>query len=417
MNNNRIVFLCHFSNPFVRNYLGLKRLYIWNCLAKAMHRGISRYDDFAIWVSDYINEFEKHPEYEFHVVSPHKGMIKKREDFDDRSIHYHFFKCDKNSVLDYVNVKFHLEERNNYRRNRKIIQEIINEIQPGIIIMCGAENPYYSTSVFDVKDIPVYVILQTLLNDQKRIEMGVGSSYRRKVELDIFRQVRYFCTTGENAIKKIKEVNRDAVILPVRFPTHRPIITIPKKKTCDFVFFSRIITENKGIKDILHALAIVKKTYVNVRLDVIGGCGIGYRKKLECIVEELALQNNVNFIGYYDTINDTYNHVARAKAAVLPGITAGLNSTVRESMLMGLPTICYASAATDCINLEKSCIMAAKMEDTDDLARQMLFVLDNPEKAEVIAKDGMDYANRVFSNEAIVNELLDNCGKIINKVI
>lgn len=411
----KIVFLCHFSNSFVRQNLKLKNFNIWKCNTKFLEKITYHYDDFAIWVSDYIDEFEKHPEYEFHIVAPHRGMKKVRTSFEKKGIHYHFFKCDKNRIYDYLNKRLHIDEKNGYKSNRVIIKEIINEIQPNIVILCGAENPYYSSAILDVNMMPICVILQTLLNDPKRIKMGVGSQYRRDVEIDIFQHARYFFTDAENEKAKIEEVNHNALVLPVGFPTHRPHITIPKNKECDFVFFSRIITKNKGIEDLLHALCIVKESHKNVRLDIIGGCGAEYHKHLDMLIDKLAIRGNVCFAGYYENISDTYNHVVKARATVLPGITADLNSTVRESMLMGLPTICYASYAIESINREKPCLIAAQMENVDDLAKQMRFVLDNPNEAEIVAQNGRDYANRVFSNEAIVNELLDNCNKIINK--
>ena len=401
----KIVFLCHFSNSLVRDQLDLK------------DTPQSKYDDFAIWVSDYIQEFEKHNDYEFWIVAPHRNMRVEKQTFERNGIHYCFFKCDNGRIYSYINAKFRIYEKTDYRANRKRIKNIIDGIQPHLVILCGAENPYYSLGVLDIKDIPVYVILQTLLNDPKRIEMGVGTPYRRKSELRVFCHARYFGTSGNNEMDVIRSANNEAVFLPTGFPSHRPIVHISENKDFDFVFFARAVKKNKGVEDLLKALSVVKYTYPDVSLNIIGGINDDYKEALQEIMHNLNISRNVHFSGYYLQIQETYENVVKARAAVVPGITAALNSTVRESMLMGLPTICYESSASENINKDKKCLITAKMEDVEDLARQMILVLDHPEQAGAIALSGKEYAERVFSNEAIVNRLLDNCRKIIEKKV
>lgn len=403
---NRIVFLCHFSNSLVRDKLDLKDT----------HQG-QKYDDFAIWVSDYIQEFEKHNDFEFWIVAPHRNMRVKNQTFDRNGIHYCFYKCDHGWLFRYLNAKFRIYEKSDYSTNRKRIKRIIDSIQPSLIILCGAENPYYSLGILDIKEIPVYVVLQTLLNDPKRIEMRVGTPYRRMSELKVFSHARYFCTSDKNEMDVIRSVNREAVFLPTGFPSHRPIVPIPEQKDFDFVFFARDVKKNKGIEDLLNALSIVKNIYKDVRLNIIGGIKDEYKASLEEMIQKMNISQNVHFSGYYLQIEDTYKNVAKARAVVVPGITAGLNSTVRESMLMGLPTICYESSSTETINKDKFCLMTAKMEDVEDLAKQMIIVLEHPEQAVIIALNGKEYAERVFSNEAIVNKLIDNSLKIIEKKV
>lgn len=417
MEKQKIVFLCHFSNSKVREYLDLKRLEIRNFINKLRGYPYASYIDFAIWVSDYIQEFEKHPEYEFHIVAPHKGMKKEFQNFVINGINYHFFKCDSNIICDWYNNHYLIEEKNNYKKNRVRIDKIITEIHPALVMLCGAENPYYSTGVLDINNIPVYVILQTLLNDPKRIEMGVGTPYRRKVEADVFKHARYFSTTTENASKKIHELNTHAVILSAPFPTHRTEVEKSEAKDYDFVFFTKGISKEKGIEDLLKAMAIIVKTYKMASLNVIGSCGPDYRKRLDAMIVSLGIAQNVHFSGFYDKIEDMFSNVAKAKVVVVPGITAGLNSTVREALLMGMPTICYKTSATDDINKEIRCLLTATMGDVEDLAKQMYFTIENPDRTIEIASNGKEYAEKEFSNKAIVDKLLDNCRLIIERKV
>lgn len=413
MNRYRIVFLCHFSNSKVRENLGLKWLGIRNYINKLRGFPSLSYEDFAIWVSDYIQEFEKHPEYEFHIVAPHKGMKKEFQDFVINGINYHFFKCDSSIISDWYNSRFSIEEKNNYKKNRGRIDKIITEINPDLVLLCGAENPYYSCGVLDIKNRPVYVILQTLLNSPKRIEIGVGTPYRRKIEADVFAHANYFCSTSEKPIDIIRKFNPHAVMLPAPFPTHRPLIVKCDTKDYDFVFFARGISVEKGIEDLLKAVKIVSNKYKCVSLNVIGLCRPDYRKHLDIMISSLGIAQNVLFSGFYDKIEDLYVNVAKAKAVVLPGITAGLNSTIREAMFMGLSIVCYQTSATDVINKEKIGLLTASMGDVKELAKLMCFTIENPDRTFEIATNGKEYAEKEFGNKAIVDKLLNNCRLII----
>lgn len=411
----KIVFISQFSSESVREKLRLKQYVTRKLLANLRGKRLHAYQDYAIWVADYLSEFEKHPEYEFHFVGPHRGMKSNTQSFELNGVYYHFFKNDGCYLYDLLESRYHFEERNDYLKNRTKNINIIDEIKPDLIILCGAENPNYATAIADITGVPVYVILQTLLNDPKRIEMGVGTPYRRKVEMEVFKKAKYFCTSAAKAQEIIKKNNEKAVFLPAGFPTHRPEVHTPEKKDFDFVFFSRNVTSFKGIEDLLKALAIVKNEHPDVSLNIIGCVSNDYKIRLDSIITELGISQNVHFAGYYELLDDTYKNVVKAKAATVPGITAGLNSTVREAMLMGLPTICYESAGTKDINSDKHCLLIAKMQDVNDLACQMKFVLEKAEESQKIAANGKEYAENIFSNKAIVNRLLDNCKQIFEQ--
>ena len=410
----RIMFLCNFSNSLVREKVVLDTGIMRSVFYRLQHKPRYYESDYAVWVSDYIEQFEQHPEFEFHIVAPMQGLKGESQQFEENGIYYHFYNCSYGLFRSITNLTFNYEERRDYPTIRKRISKIRNKIKPDLVILCGAENPFYSIGALDVTECPVYVILQTLLNSPKRIEMGVGTPYKRKVELEIFRYARYFCTSGEKTAQVIKGQNRKAEILPAGFPTHRPIVEIPEKKDFDFVFFAKTVAPYKGVEDALKALQIVKKTHRSVSLNIIGGIAADYSERLTNLIVELGLNDNVHVAGQYKEIKETFENVAKAKATVLPGLTAALNSTVRESMLMGLPTICYENGATIAINQDGACLLLAPIGDINALAKQMLMVLEQETLTSEIAKRGKNYAENTFSNESIVNKLLDNCAKIIN---
>ena len=98
-----------------------------------------------------------------------------------------------------------------------------------------------------------------------------------------------------------------------------------------------------------------------------------------------------------DKTRKSHLDVAKASIVVVPGITAGLNSTVRESMIMGMPTICYETNETQKINFDDVSLITAPMNDIDALSNLMLFSLEHPSETLRIAKRGKSYAERFFT--------------------
>lgn len=417
MKNKRphIFFLCNFSNSLVRENVPQRLGFFQRAYYYLLRKQPYFESDYGMWVTDFISEFEKHQEFEFYIVAPKQGLKKKYYSFINHGIHYCFYNCSFGLFYSVCNVLFNLEERCHYATIRRRIRKISDEIKPDLYILCGAENPFYSISVLDVKDRPIYVLLQTLLNSSKRKDMNVGNSFRRKVELDIFSHAMYFNASDEESIKLIKEHNKDAVFLPTGFPTHRPVVVNNKPKEFDFVFFAKTIASYKGIEDVLQALSIVKRTHSNVKLNIIGGIAEDYQAYLNSIVKNLDIENNVHFSGQYVELKDTFENVVKATAAILPGKTEAFNSTIRESMLMGMPTICYEVPGTSDINHEITRLLVAPMGNINALADLMCLVLEQSEIVSAIAQNGKEYALSNYSNKAVVNTLLNNCQYILQK--
>lgn len=408
----KIAYLCHFSNSTVRDNLLLKTWSTRNLIFRLLNHPKQCHADYAVWNTDFITEFEKKMQYEFHIISPHSGMKKRIQEFAHNGIFYHFFKDDGSLLYDFVFAKLKLGQRTNYRTNRERISKIIDKINPDILVLCGAECTPFAIAVLDIKRIPVYALLQTCANLKKYIDAGIGSEYDRSIERAIFKKVMYFGTIEKQFYDKYKEINENAICLPVRFPTHNPsIINVKKENT--FAFFGRVVA-NKGIEDLLSALAIVVKKYDNVRLNIIGSCSSEYRSVLDKMIAELGLYDNVVYSPYYCNMDDMYMQVQKAQIAVLPGITASMNSTVRESMFMKIPTIVYETNACNLANKQKQCLIIAQMNDVEDLATKMIYCLEHPDELEVIVNNAYEYANTNFSNEQIGDKLINNITAIVN---
>ena len=365
------------------------------------------YPDIGNWVSEYINYFEQLTnEYEYHIITVHPGLKNNISQFEINNIHYHIINSNSNLLFDYFNHKLKIDERLNYSRFRNAIKKITTKINPDLVIVCGAENPQYSLAALDLKKYTVYVILQTLLNSKKRIELNVGTQYRRTCETNIIKSVKYIGVNNYEEYKYVKELNSSAIIFRNIFPVSIPP-SYNEEKDTDFVFFANTITKFKGIEDALEALAIIKNNGRQCNLRVIGSFENSYYSKIKDLLLRKNIVNDVDFIGYCQNIMDVYRIVQKSRNILLPSITAPLNSTVKEAMFMGIPIIMYETEASKRINSTESLLITAQMENITDLSNKMIFALDNIGICNKMAQKAKVYAQLNFSGNA-AGKLLQN---------
>lgn len=416
MNKIKVAFICHFSNASIREKLPLKTWRIRNAIFKSLQRPLWGYHDFAVWVDDFIEMFQKYPDdVDLHIISPHKGLKKTKVTFDKDNVHYHFYKTDGSLLYDLFCAKTKWKERRDYACEGVLGSEIINYIRPDLICLCGAENPEYGSAIFKIANFPIYLIPQTFLNDPKRISMRVASEYRIGFEKKVFAKVDYVSSKSELLQLFARQCNSCVSFLPMSFPSHQPPIYDDIKKEYDFVFYANNVMRNKGIEDVLQAISILKTYKESIKLKVIGGCTPSYRMTLDNMVNTLNIVKNVVFTGKLESINDVFMSVQMAAVVVVPGITAALNSTIRESMFMRMPVVCYETPATQNINRDKQCLITAKMEDVNDLADKMRWSIENEEESQSVANNGYEFASKNYGNDIIAKELLSNCRTIVKE--
>lgn len=407
MRKIKIAYICWLSNPFVRSKLDL-RDYKWrNVILRLFQQPTSCYLDYGIWNSDFVEEFKQMNDYEFHIISPHNGMKGNRVvEFTKDGIYYHIYKCDSNLLIDAYHSYSHYDQRTEYKRFRNAAIGIVERVKPDVIIVCGAEQPKFSPAVWDLKGYPTLVLLETAVNDPQLMKMMKGTHIYGPVEQRTFREMSYFATSSAKYFQIVRNYNKDAVCLAASFPSHHPLLNKNIEKQFDFIIYAAVISKNKGVEDTILAFNKVVKKCPDSTLNICGRCDESYKDYLESLIDEEA-KFNVSFTGFFETVDEKLNFVQRARIIVLPGITAPLNSTVRESMLMGLPTIVYNNPSIERINSEKQCLIAAEMENIEDLSNKMVFALNNPSMVGEIANNGYEYAIANYSNKVKAKQLVD----------
>lgn len=421
MKTIKVFIICHFSDDKIRSHLLLKKNH--------------KIADYAVWITNQINGYEKRNDIELHIVSPHKGMQKKRQEFAINGIHYYFFRSDPfigqfiekaiNYLCYYISkgfINIILEEirgiyRLVYYYPQKIyVKALVKRIKPDIIHLNGAENPYYSSTILGLMyfNIPICVLIQGVISDPQYLQYGEADVSRVKLERKIHKKVKYFFVGDPNHFNLVKRDNPKAIFL---FSPEIRTININAEKECvekiyDFVFFARI-TPLKGIEHLIEAISRLKNEYPEVSLLVLGPCSKSYLAYLMQLCNNKSVVNNITFGGHIQKREDLFRKALTAKIYVLPTLIEGLATSAVEAMLLGLPVITYATGGMPFLNKDGENVLMALTGDIDSLVLYMKKLLNDPVYAQELAKRGQDFAKRVFSEESNIEMRIQQYRAII----
>lgn len=162
------------------------------------------------------------------------------------------------------------------------------------------------------------------------------------------------------------------------------------------------------------ALAIVKKTHPNVKLNLVGSPTPQDEKLYHDLVAEFDLKENVVFTPSFELQKDVFQHIQKARFALLPYKLDYISSTTWQAMYYEMPVICYKTMGTPTINADKECILIAEMENVESLAEKMLVLLENPDKADELRKNAKQLVDNRNDGIKITNEIVRNFRAIVN---
>ena len=409
-----VAWICHFSNQEVRNKLPLSNMRISNFLRSILGKTKFEYGDFAPWINNLIKEFEKFEEVELHIIAPHTGLKKKRFDLEMNGIHYHFFKSEDDNIFNFIINKLDSNKIPKYIKNRKRTAEIVTSIKPDIVNLIGTENPYYSITVLDIEDIPVFVSAQTVYTNPDRQKIsGNCDPLRWNTEVKIHHKEKYYGCAGRMHRDLILRNNPDAIIFKNFFPIQYPKKVKEVEKEFDFVYFAQGVSQKKGIEDAIDALALVKKEKPNVTLKVVGHCPPNYKVFLNKKIDNLGLTENISFHDYFPVHSDMHQYIKKAKFALLPVKLDVIPGTVIEAMLLELPVVTYKTTGTPYLNKDGETVLISKIGDIEHLAANMLKLLDSPELAEQLKKKAKAFVEKEFDNTASAKRLVKDYKAVI----
>lgn len=389
----KVIWLCHFANLELSNYFKKKPI------------------EISPWITHTLNLFKDNNEIELHLVSPNL-FTNKDCSFVIGNIHYHFYKYYFFPIIfrKLLN-KFHFKEITRFNYNKNKIEKIVKALNPDLIHLHGAENPYYSIGVLPfINKNNLLVTIQGFIRNTLE-KNNFETKFRIKLEEEIIKKAKHFGTRTIEMNQIIKEINPKAILHYHNYNVEKPIPNNDKSELFDIVYFARI-TRDKGIEDLLHAIVKIKNRQIKVK--IIGQGDKGYIDKLKEFAIKNKLDENIEFIGYLKTQKEIHDIAKNAKICVLPTYHDAIPGTIIESMFMKTPVIAYAVGGIPELNKNIPSIIVIEKGNIEELANAIEHLLLNPNKRKLLANNAFETINNLFGNE---NILISNIIKCYKEVI
>lgn len=414
----KVVWICQFSNKQVREHIKYSRTYykkLYGFNVNLCHN----FKEYAIWNTNAIREFEKFDDICLTVIFPHSGISGNQQHFSINGVNYICFRPEDDNLCAFFKRRLTGKWEWEYKKHRRIVSQLLDEIQPDIVHLIGAEIPAYSVTLLDCpQTIPTITSLQTLMStsDFKDNYPISEDAYeqRSRIEQMVIKRSDYIALRAENIRKVIKQdIKPDAIFLQMTLAVGIEINTKRDTIGYDFVYFANDVS--KAGDDAIEAFAIACKKRPELRLNISGSCSDAFRKKMDVRLQELGVVQNVVFTGPKETHAEVLKQIKHSRFAVLPLKVDLISCTIREAMACGLPVVTTVTPATPSLNSERESILLSEKGDYQAMAENMLRLIDDETLAQKLRQNALVTIAEHYSNGAFMKkwrkayyEIIDN---------
>lgn len=162
------------------------------------------------------------------------------------------------------------------------------------------------------------------------------------------------------------------------------------------------LKEVKGHIYLFKAIKLLKETYPELRLLVIGECReCDYRAHLEAKTRQLEIEDQVKFLGRSDEVPRLLTAV---DISVLPSLSEGLSNTILESMAAGLPMIATRVGGNIEIIEDGENGLLVPPRNEQALADAISSLINDRSYAAKLARKGEQYVINQYSNQRMISK-------------
>jgi glycosyltransferase involved in cell wall biosynthesis len=394
----RIAWICHFHDEEIG-------LYLKNC---------KKLNGFAPWITGLIKLFENDPDIELHIIAPHLG-IKRDQVFTKSGVSYYFYsvglplsKKYTLSIFDVITDYYFLKRK---------VSKYIQLIKPDIIHLHGAENAYYSSTIFQFKNkYPILVTIQGFLS-HTLIRRNYKIRKRLKVERKILSEFKNYGVRTIPMSNEIKKFNPEAKlhwhIYPVNIP--QDLIEYHQvEKKYDCIYFARI-SKDKGIEDLIDAMSLIKTKIPSISLIIIGDGEDEYLQFLKTKAKKSGIESNVEWKGFIPSQEELFKLVSQAKITVLPTYHDIIPGTIIEGMFLKTAVVAYSVGGIPEINSKQEVIKLVTKGDLEALSDEIIKLLSNNDALTNLMELAYNRVNEMCDNNQIIKDLKTIYIDIVNQ--
>jgi glycosyltransferase involved in cell wall biosynthesis len=390
----KVAWICRVSDPDINDRL----------------KPLKRTPQVSPWISHTANYLSDDPEIELHIISPHEYITGIKR-FNRNGVYYYFFNNNIPIWGRHWPGIFKWDIMTNYVHNKRVVRKIIQAINPDVIHLQGAENPYYSiTALQFLGKYPLVVNLQ-------RMTLNFFRGYHKEaikaveVEKEILSKFKHFTIRTKKMKEDLLYFNPNAITYWVRYSIPE---LVPKsvKKEYDMVYFAQIC-KTKGIEDTIECLRILKSKFRKVTLCIMGSCNSTYKEYLLNIAEEKGVGDCILWKGFLPSLEEVHNEASRTKISVLPTYYDIIPGTIIESMQLGLPVVSYKAGSISELNEDRENVLLSEIGDIEGLANNIIRLLTDDDLYNTMRERGIDCIKNRYNNENVFQQHLDCYHQVI----
>jgi glycosyltransferase involved in cell wall biosynthesis len=168
--------------------------------------------------------------------------------------------------------------------------------------------------------------------------LGLAGKFGAAVEWLAMKLPDAIISNSDHTTKRLVQegVKKPIVTVPLGVDIETILAVQPHEMQSDIIFAGRLLP-NKNVDLLIRAVKLVKRTKPDVRCLIVGDGP--ERQRLEDLVVELRLQNNVTFFNFLEDHNELYSLMKSSRMFVLPSVREGFGLVVIEANACGLPVI------------------------------------------------------------------------------
>lgn len=214
-----------------------------------------------------------------------------------------------------------------------------------------------------------------------------------------------------SAIHTVSNTTKDDLI---EFGTKNPIYVIPNviyfdepKKSeinpLQFIFIGRLL-HYKNLNVVIKAVSILKKTYPNLTLIIVGSGP--YKENLERLVTDLNLHDNIKFKGQVSQ-EEKNEWLSTSQSVVFPSVLEGFGLVILEAFAFKKPILVADVRPLSEIVDHENTGYVIPAEDEKEWAKAMERIIKEPGKAVKMGEAGRKVLDEKYDPEKM-------CQKVMN---
>lgn len=281
----------------------------------------------------------------------------------------------------------------------------VKEIKPDLIISFQTNQNVFAVFATRGRQIPVIVSERGDPYVYHDIIARIKTWLINKAEGGVFQTHKAMAYYG----KKLQERSR---VIYNPCPTQRIDRPEWNKRRNEVAYVARFDIQQKRQDIMVHAFAKVVQKHPEISL-VFYGKGEPDMTTIKGLVKHLGIDNNVRFEGL---VTDVLDKIKDAKMFVLSSDYEGLPNSLIEAMVAGLPCVstdCSPGGARELI-CDGENGMIVPTGDAEKLADAIMYMLDNPEKADKMGEEAQKITQRL-APEKIFSQWLEYIDTYLNK--